>query len=119
MEDHRFFSCTGNSINIFQCSIVDQFVQNKSCFGIHCMLLCKNTRGSISFSKWQDFYNNPSFKKKIKMSSQHIQKNFPGLLHTTAKYEKNLPYGWEAIAKRKWGSVSRFSHTNKRPLWDA
>ena len=38
------------------------------------------------------------------MSSQHIQKNFPGLLHTPAKYEKNPPYGWKAIAKRKCGS---------------
>ena len=30
--------------------------------------------------------------------------NFPGLLHTPAKYEKNPPYGCEAIAKRKCGS---------------
>ena len=37
----------------------------------------------------------------VKMSSQHIQKNFPGLLHTPAKYEKNPHYGCEAIAKRK------------------
>ena len=37
------------------------------------------------------------------MSSQHIQKNFPGVLHTPAKYEKNPPYGCEAIAKRKCG----------------
>ena len=35
------------------------------------------------------------------MSSQYIQKNFPGLLHTPAKYEKNPPNGCEAIAKRK------------------
>ena len=27
--------------------------------------------------------------------------NIPGLLHTPAKYEKNPPYGCEAIAKRK------------------
>ena len=40
----------------------------------------------------------------VKMSSQHIQKYFPGLLHTPAKYEKNLPYGCEAIVKRKCGS---------------
>ena len=38
------------------------------------------------------------------MSSQHIQKNFPGILHTPAKYEKNLPYGCAAMAKRKCGS---------------
>ena len=38
------------------------------------------------------------------MSLQHIQKNFPGLLHTPAKYEKNPPYGCEAITKRKCGS---------------
>ena len=36
----------------------------------------------------------------MKMSSQHIQKYLPGLLHTPAKYEKNLPYGCKAIAKR-------------------
>ena len=35
------------------------------------------------------------------MSLQHIQKNFPGILHTPAKYEKNPPYGCEAIVKRK------------------
>ena len=40
------------------------------------------------------------------MSLQHIQKNFPGLLHTPAKYEKNPPYGCKAIAKRKCGSGS-------------
>ena len=38
------------------------------------------------------------------MSSQPIQKNFPGRLHTPAKYEKNPPYDCEAIAKRKCGS---------------
>ena len=27
--------------------------------------------------------------------------NFPGLPYTPAKYEKNLPYGCEAIVKRK------------------
>ena len=37
----------------------------------------------------------------VKMSTQIIQKNFPGLLHTPATYEKNPPYGCEAIAKRK------------------
>ena len=51
------------------------------------------------------------------MSFQHIQKNFPGLLHTPATYEKYLPYGCEAIVKRKWGSGgsgSRFSHKYKQ-----
>ena len=38
------------------------------------------------------------------MSLQHIQKNIPGLLHTPAKYEKNPPYGCEAIVERKCGS---------------
>ena len=33
-----------------------------------------------------------------------IKKNFPGLLHTPAKYEKNPPYGCKAIAKTKCGS---------------
>ena len=37
---------------------------------------------------------------------KHIQKNFPGLLHTPAKYEKNPPYGCEAIVKRKCRSGS-------------
>ena len=37
------------------------------------------------------------------MSSHHIQKNFSGLLHTPATYEKNPPYGCEAIVKRKCG----------------
>ena len=37
------------------------------------------------------------------MLLQHIQKNFPGLLHTPAKYEKNPPYGCESIVKRKCG----------------
>ena len=31
-------------------------------------------------------------------------KNFPGLLHTSGKYEKNPPYGCKAIAKRNCGS---------------
>ena len=37
-------------------------------------------------------------------ASQHIQKNFPGLLHTPVKCENNPPYGCESIAKRKCGS---------------
>ena len=49
-----------------------------------------------------------------KMSSQHIQKNFPGLLllYTPAKYEKNLPYRCEAIVKRKCksGGVASLIH---------
>ena len=48
------------------------------------------------------------------VSSQHIQKNFPGLLHTPAKYEKNLPYGCEAIAKRKCGSSGVASPIHKQ-----
>ena len=47
------------------------------------------------------------------MSSQHIQKNFPGLLYTAAKYEKNLPYDCEAITKRKCGSGGVASPTYK------
>ena len=47
------------------------------------------------------------------MSSQHIQKNFPGLLHTPAKYEKNPPYGCEAIAKKNANPAeSLLSYTN-------
>ena len=42
-----------------------------------------------------------------------MPKNFPGLLHTSAKYEKNLPYGCEAIAKRKCGSGGVASPVHK------
>ena len=50
------------------------------------------------------------------MSLQGIQKNFPGLLHTPAKYDKNPPYGCEAIAKRKCGSNGVASPIYKRRL---
>ena len=54
------------------------------------------------------------------MSLQHIQKNFPGLLHTLAKYEKNLPYGCEAYCEKKmwiWQiRRSRFSHMQQASL---
>ena len=38
------------------------------------------------------------------MSLQHIQKNSPGLLHTPAKFEKNLPNGHRVMRKRKHGA---------------
>ena len=40
----------------------------------------------------------------VEMSWHHIQKFFPGLLHTPIKYEENPLYGCKAIAKRKCGS---------------
>ena len=36
--------------------------------------------------------------------------NFLGLLHTPAKYEKNPPYGFEAIAKKMQIRRTHFSH---------
>ena len=50
----------------------------------------------------------------VKMSSQHFQKTFPGLLHTPAKCEKNPPYVCEAIAKRNCGSGGVASPMNKQ-----
>ena len=41
--------------------------------------------------------------------------NFPGLLHTPAKYEKNPPYGYETIAKYKQASLAgRLIGTNRK-----
>ena len=39
------------------------------------------------------------------MSLQYIQKNSPGLLHTPAKFEKNLPTITKVIRKTKRGAV--------------
>ena len=49
------------------------------------------------------------------MSSHYIQKKFPRVLHTPAKYEKNLPYDCEAIAKRKCGSGESSGVSNPYP----
>ena len=50
----------------------------------------------------------------LKCHRSTFRKKIPGLLHTPAKYEKNPPYGYEAIAKRKCGSGGVISPIHKQ-----
>ena len=65
-------------------------------------MLCKLSSGKECPSKKRIFGHVTSVIGENVIAA--YSENFLGLPHTPAKYEKNPPYGCEAIGKRKCGS---------------